>query len=85
MSSSKEYINSVDNSDKLKTFVVKECNNLTKILESVKITDDVISIKVNEVLRLTSKLKASKTITESQVLSLLRYYELYNELKKVYK
>ena len=81
----KEYINSVDNSDKLKTFVVKECNNLTKILESVKITDDVISIKVNEVLRLTSKLKASKTITESQVLSLLRYYELYNELKKVYK
>ena len=81
----KEYINSVDNSDKLKTFVVKECNNLTKILESVKITDDVISIKVNEVLRLTSKLKDSKTITESQVLSLLRYYELYNELKKVYK
>ena len=81
----KEYINSVDNSDKLKTFVVKECDNLTKILKSVKITDNVISIKVNEVLRLTSKLKASKTITESQVLSLLRYYELYNELKKVYK
>ncbi len=81
----KEYINSVDNSDKLKTFVVKECNNLIKILESVKITDDVINIKVNEVLRLTSKLKESKTITESQVLSLLRYYELYSELKKVYK
>jgi len=81
----KEYINSVDNSDKLKTFVVTECNNLTKILESVNITDDVINIKVNEVLRLTSKLKESKTITESQVLSLLRYYELYSELKKVYK
>ena len=81
----KEYINSVDNSDKLKTFVVKECNNLTKILKSVKITDNVISIKVNEVLRLTSKLKDSKTITESQILSLLRYYELYSELKKVYK
>tara|TARA_B100000900_G_scaffold404838_1_gene413709 strand:+ start:1126 stop:1971 length:846 start_codon:yes stop_codon:yes gene_type:complete len=81
----KEYINSVDNSDKLKTFVVKECNNLIKILESVNITDDVINIKVNEVLRLTSKLKESKTITESQVLSLLRYYELYSELKKVYK
>ena len=81
----KEYINSVDNSDKLKTFVVTECDNLTKILKSVKISDNVINIKVNEVLRLTSKLKTAKTITESQVLSLLRYYELYGELKKVYK
>ena len=60
----KEYINSVDNSDKLKTFVVKECDNLTKILKSVKITHNVSSNKVNEVLRLTSKLKASKTITD---------------------
>ena len=71
----KEYINSVDNSDKLKTFVIKECNTLVEQLKNIKITDNVINIKVNEVIKLTSKLKSANTITESQVLSLLRYYE----------
>jgi len=81
----KEYINSVDNSEKLKSFVVKECNILESALNKINITDDVIKIKVNEVTKLTAKLKESKIISESQVLSLLRYYELYKELKKVYK
>tara|TARA_R110001592_G_scaffold87117_5_gene257306 strand:- start:28455 stop:29300 length:846 start_codon:yes stop_codon:yes gene_type:complete len=81
----KEYINSVDNSEKLKSFVVKECNILESTLNKINITDNVIKIKVNEVIKLTSKLKESKIISESQVLSLLRYYELYKELKKVYK
>jgi len=81
----KEYIESVDNSEKLKNFVVREANQLQKSLKSIKITDKVTRIKVNEVITLASKLKSSKVITESQVLSLLRYYELYDELKKVFK
>jgi len=81
----KEYINSVDNSEKLKSFVSKECNILESALNKINITDNVIKIKVNEVIKLTTKLKESKIISESQVLSLLRYYELYKELKKVYK
>lgn len=81
----KEYINSVDNSDKLKKFVIRECDLLNKNLKSIKITDKVTEIKVNEVIKLISKLKSSKVITESQVLSILRYYELYSELKKAFK
>jgi hypothetical protein len=81
----KEYINSVDNSDKLKQFVIRECDLLKKNLKSVKITDKVTEIKINEVIKLISKLKSSKVITESQILSLLRYNELYSELKKVFK
>ena len=81
----KEYINSIDNSEKLKNFVVRECNLLTKNIKSVKITDKVTEIKVNEVVKLISKLKSSKVITESQILSLLRYNELYSELKKAFK
>ena len=81
----KEYINSVDNSEKLKKFVVRETNQLQKSLKSIKIADKVTKIKVNEVISLASKLKSSKVITESQVLSLLRYYELYDELKRVFK
>ena len=81
----REYINSVDNSEKLKKFVVRECNSLSKNIKSVKVTDKVTKIKVNEVIKLITKVKSSKVITESQILSLLRYTELYNELKRVFK
>jgi len=81
----KEYINSVDNSDKLKTFVIRECDLLKTNLKSVKITDQVTKIKVNEVMKLITKLKSAKVITETQILSLLRYNELYSELTKVFK
>jgi hypothetical protein len=80
----KEYINSIDNSEKLKNFVIKECTLLTKGMKSVKITDKVTNIKINEVIRLITKVKSAKTITESQILSLLRYNELYDELKKAF-
>jgi hypothetical protein len=36
----------------------------------------VTKIKVNEVVNLISKIKSAKTITESQILSLLRYNDL---------
>jgi len=81
----REYINSVDNSVKLKKFVVRECNSLSKNIKAIKVADKVTQIKVNEVVKLISKVKASKVITESQILSLLRYTELHNELKRVFK
>lgn len=81
----KEYINSIDNSEKLKTFVIRECNLLSKNIKTINITDTVTKIKIAEVVKLISKVKSSKTITESQILSLLRYNELYDELKKAFK
>ena len=81
----REYINSVDNSAKLKKFVVRECNSLSKNIKAIKVTDKITKIKVNEVVKLISKVKVSKVITESQILSLLRYTELHNELKRVFK
>ena len=81
----KEYINSIDNSEKLKTFVIRECNLLSKNIKTINITDTVTKIKIAEIVKLISKVKSSKTITESQILSLLRYNELYDELKKVFK
>ena len=81
----REYINSVDNSEKLKKFVIRECNSLSKNIKSINVTDKVTKIKVNEVIKLISKVKSSKVITESQILSLLRYTELHNELKRVFK
>ena len=81
----REYINSVDNSAKLKKFVIRECNSIKKEINAIKVTDKVTDIKVNEVMKLITKLKTAKVITESQILSLLRYSELSNELKRVFK
>ena len=81
----REYINSVDNSAKLKKFVVREWNSIKNDINNVNVTDKVTNIKVNEVLKLITKLKTSKVITESQILSLLRYTELTDELKRVFK
>ena len=64
---------------------MRETTELQTSLKLVNITDKVTKIKINEVISLASKLKSSKVITESQVLSLLRYYELYDELNKVFK
>jgi hypothetical protein len=65
--------------------VIRECNSLSKNIKDIKVTDKITKIKVNEVVKLISKVKVSKVITESQILSLLRYTELHNELKRVFK
>jgi len=80
----KEYINSVDNSEKLREFVTSECDMMKRDLKSFKITDKVTRIKVNEVIKMLSTVKSAKVITESQILSLLRYSDLKDELKKVF-
>lgn len=81
----KEYINSVDNSAKLKDFVIKETALLEKTLKSIKASDKVLQIKLSEITKLLGKLKTSRNITESQILSLLKYHELISELKKLMK
>jgi len=79
---------------KASEFVNIILNERTKLNESslsrqkynlIKVTDKVTKIKVNEVLKLITKVKSSKVITESQILSLLRYTELHDELKRVFK
>jgi len=80
----KEYINNVTNSEKLKAYINTETRNIQKELTSLKATipSKVVRIKINEVTRLLSKL-AKKHVTEDKdVLTMLRYYELINELKK---
>jgi len=81
----KEYINSVDNSTKLKQFVLKETTLLEKSFKNIKTSDTVLNIKLSEVTTLINNLKSAKVITESEILSLLKYHELLVELKKITK
>jgi hypothetical protein len=79
----RNYINNVDNSGKLRNFVVKEVKNLKLQFSKVKISDKVSQIKLNETINLMDNISKSKVINENQVLSLLRYHELLQALRRV--
>jgi hypothetical protein len=78
----RNYINNVDNSDKLRKFVLLEVKKLKTEFNKLKISDKVTQIKLNETINLMDNITSSKVISENQVLSLLRYHELLHELKK---
>lgn len=83
----KEYINNVSNTTTLKSFVIKEAQQLKNELskQSTKVKDKVVKIKLNEVVNMLDKFNKLKTVNESNVLSLLLYYELQKELKNANK
>ena len=78
----RNYINNVDNSDKLRKFVLSEVKRLKSEFGKLKIVDTVTQIKLNETVNLIDNITSSKVISENQVLSLLRYHELLQELRK---
>jgi hypothetical protein len=83
----KEYINNVSNTTTLKTFVVEEASTLKKALtkQAQQINDQVVKIKLKEVVNLLGKYDKLRTVNENHILSLLLYYELHKELKNAHK
>ena len=81
----KEYINNVTNSVALKQYVTECCSDINTALNSLRsnVNSKVIRIKLNEVGNLTNKLAQKHVITDKDVLTVLRYYELISELKKL--
>jgi hypothetical protein len=79
----KNYINNIDNSAKLKTFVISEVKKLKKSFKSVNVSDKVAKIKLTETINLIDNITNSKIINENQILSLLRYHELLQELRRL--
>lgn len=83
----REYINNISNTNSLGEYVVKEVDNVKKQLSelSSKIEDnDVIKIKINEVVRQLDKVKptSNKIVKDNQVMVVLLSYELLKEIKK---
>ena len=77
------YINNIDNSEKLRKYVISEVKKLKTAFGKVKVLDKVVSIKLNETINLMENIATSKIISETQVLSLLRYHELLEEVRKL--
>jgi hypothetical protein len=79
----REYINNVTDSVKLRKYIISEVLNLKSSIAKFKtsIPNKVIRIKLTEVSNLLTKLGKRHTLQDKDVLTMLRYYELVNELK----
>jgi len=81
----REYINNVSSTEDLTKYVVNEIKDILKVLNvyNKKVDDKVVKIKLNEVSNLLKSMVNVKSVNDNHILSLLRYYELLKELKKV--
>jgi hypothetical protein len=81
----REYINNVTNSTELKKYILKETKSLSEQLTKLKtiVPSKVIRIKLTEVANLLNQINKKHTIEDKDVLTMLKYYELVDELNKV--
>jgi hypothetical protein len=82
----KEYINSISNTTNLKKYIDTKFTSLKESLIKFlpKIEDATIKIKVNETINLINPILESKTVKDDNIVALLQYQELHNELKKIH-
>ena len=78
----REVITSVDNTDKLKEYYNSRITEVQNLLEGkiTKIKDEVLKIKITEVLKYVKPLGKTEKVTNDCIINLLQYYELVNEL-----
>ena len=82
----KEYVNSVSNSPALKSFPNQEIKEVKKDLSrySKKVEDKAVAIKLNETKLMIKPLCKKSSVNDDNVINLLNYYELVNELKTIH-
>ena len=78
----KEFINSVDNTPKLKEYYNIKVAQLQKDLSELNktIDDKTIQIKINEVINILHPLNKTSKVTDDNLINLLQYSELLEEL-----
>jgi hypothetical protein len=81
----KEYITSVDNTSRLKEFYTNKVNEIKEELTSLnkKTKNQVTKIKINEIISLVTPPAKNAKITDNDLVDLLQYYDLINELETV--
>jgi hypothetical protein len=82
----KEYVNSVSNSPALKSYVNQEIKEVKNILGkySKKVEDKAVAIKLTETKGMIKTLCKKTSVNDDNVINLLNYYELVNELKTIH-
>ena len=82
----KEYVNSVTNSPALKSFINQEIKEVKKTITgySKKVEDKAVAVKLTETRDMIKPLCKKSSVNDDNVINLLNYYELVNELKTIH-
>ena len=82
----KEYVNSVTNSPSLKSYINQEIKEVKKTITgySKKVEDKAVAVKLNETKGMIKTLCKKTSVNDDNVINLLNYYELVNELKTIH-
>jgi hypothetical protein len=80
----KEYITNVSDTKNLKTYLNQQLDTIKAELTELKNTtkDQVIKIKLDEVLKFVTPIKENQTIKDEIITGILQYCDLIDELKK---
>lgn len=81
----REFITSVDSSTRLRTLVNEELQKLVSKIEALSqaTTDDIIKIKLQEVVKSIKPLNKKEKVNDNHLVSIMQYYELIKELKEL--
>ena len=81
----KEFITSVNSTTRLRNLVNEEVIKIkTEIKElSEKVKDDVVKIKLQEVLKGIKVIKKTEKISDNHLINLMQYYDLVSEMRKL--
>lgn len=79
----REFIQSVSSSKKLQNFVNEELTKIQTELETNqgKIKDQIIKIKLQEVLKAIKPVEKAEKVTDNHLVTLMQYYDLVAELR----
>ena len=82
----KEYVNSVTNSPSLKSYINQEIKEVKKTITgySKKVEDKAVAIKLTETRGMIKPLCKKSSVSDDNVINLLNYYSLVNELKTIH-
>jgi hypothetical protein len=81
----KEFITSVDNTPRLKEFYTNKVIEIKEELTSLnaKTKNEVTKIKINEIISIITPPTKNTKVTDNDLVDLLQYYDLINELETV--
>ena len=81
----KEYITSIDNTSRLKEFYTNKINEIKETLTSLnaKTKNEVTKIKIDEIINIITLPAKNAKINDDNLVDLLQYYDLINELETV--
>ena len=79
----KEFITSVDSNKRLAKLVNLQVENVRNLLDQLvlEVKDDVVKIKLYEVIKNIKPLKNTQKVTDVHLINLMQYYELIKELR----